>query len=420
MKILIVGAGLIGVTTAYALRLRGHEVTVLDRQPGPARETSFANAALLTPSMAEPWNSPGCWRVLLASLGRADTSLLLRWHALPGLIGWGARFLRNSSRASFERSTISNLRLALYSMRCMHELRERTAFQFGHRSTGTLRIYRDTSALDKACASADRLVPHGLRYSRHSTEKMLTLEPALEPIARELKGAIHYHADEVGDAHRFCVALAEHARGLGVEFRFNVEVLPLETRAGAVPALASRAERFIADRYVIAAGSYSRTLLRGLGISLPVQPAKGYSITFRSNEGQLPPLRIPVADDDLHAVVTPLDGAIRVAGTAEFTGYRLAPDPARVRNLTTLLGRVLPQGRFDLSQARTWCGLRPMSVDGLPIIGAASVPNLFIHTGHGHLGWTMAAGSAELLSDLITGRAPSIDPAPYSPARFMR
>lgn len=417
MKVLVVGSGLIGVTTAYFLRRRGHEVTVVDRQEGPGRETSFANGALLTPSMAEPWNTPGSWRVLLRSLGRSDAALQLRLRALPTLAGWGVAFLRNSRAATFERNALSNLRLALYSLEVMKLLRQETGIEYGRTTRGSLRVFRDSATLDQAFATAHQLLSEGLRFRRLSTEETVDLEPALEPIASQLRGALHYEADETGDAYKFCVALADHARQQGVHFRFRTEVSSLEARADRMTAVVSGRERFVADRYIVAAGSYSTPLLRGVGVRVPVRPAKGYSITF---DGQQKPhaLSIPVIDDQLHAVVVPLEGAIRVAGTAEFAGYDFALRPARIRNLLTLLQTVLPQAQFDPAIGKPWCGLRAISADGVPIIGPTPVSNLLVNTGHGHLGWTMAVGSAQLLADLTCGNSTSISPAPFALARF--
>jgi D-amino-acid dehydrogenase len=417
VKVVVIGCGLIGVTTAYFLRRHGHEVTVIERQEGPGRETSLANGSLLTPSMAEPWNSPGSWRVLLASLARSDSPLQLRLRALPGLTEWGVRFLLNSRRAAFRRNTLANLRLALHSMEVMRALRAETGIEYGHAAVGTLRVFRDRAAMDRAVAASGRLIEAGLNYEVLEKRALVEREPALAPIADELAGGIHYPADESGNAYRFCVALAEHARKAGVEFRFRTGVTALETRASRVSAAMIGTERVVADAYVVAAGSYGAPLLKRLGLDLPVRPAKGYSITIEGLR-QTPALRIPVVDDDLHAVVVPLEGAIRVAGTAEFAGFDLTLQEARIRNLVNLVQRVLPREHVDPANAKPWCGLRPMSADGVPIIGPTPLSNLHVNTGHGHLGWTMAAGSGELLARLMSGEAAAIDPAPYALQRF--
>jgi D-amino-acid dehydrogenase len=417
MKVIIVGSGLIGLSTAYSLRNRGHEILVIDRAEGPGCETSLANGALLTPSMSEPWNAPGSWRVMLASVGRSDSALQLRLRALPAMARWGIMFLRNSSVQAFERNALSNLRLALFSLQVMRTWREHAPLEYGRTARGSLRVFRDPASLERAAMRASRLASHGLTSRCLSSKDAVSLEPALVPVADQLVGAIHYATDETGDAHRFCVLLAEHLRQHGVELRYRTEVSSLEVRSGRLTALVSGDNRFVADRYVVAAGSYSAPLLGTIGVRVPVQPAKGYSITLTSGPDPLP-LSIPVIDDQWHAVVVPLEGAIRVAGTAEFARYDLSIDPARIRNLTELLKAVLPRAPLDPATAKPWCGLRAMSADGVPIIGTTPVSNLFTNTGHGHLGWTMAAGSAELLADLMCDHSPCIEPAPYALGRF--
>ncbi|HVS78099.1 MAG TPA: D-amino acid dehydrogenase [Steroidobacteraceae bacterium] len=417
MKALIIGGGLIGVTSAYFLSRRGWEVTVLDRQDGPGQETSFANGSLLTPSMPEPWNAPGSWRVLLKSLGRSDSPLKLRLKALPHLTGWGVGFLRNSSPARFEGNTVRNLKLALHSVDVIGRLRQETGIEYGAATDGSLRVIRDPATLERALAWAEKLRAHGLTYRHLSADEIVAMEPALAPIGPRLAGGIHYPRDEIGNAYRYCVGLAEQARRGGVEFRFRTSVTGIEVRQGSVAAVLSGEERFTADRYVVAAGSYSPLLLKEAGLEVPVRPAKGYSLTFERPRLD-PPLKLPICDDDFHAVVVPLENVIRVAGTAEFTGYDLALTESRIRNLVTLVRQVLPGSGLERAQARPWCGLRPMSVDGVPIIGATPIGNLWINTGHGPLGWTMAAGSGQLLSDLLTGASPAVDPTAYALARF--
>lgn len=417
MRIIVIGAGLMGVTSAYFLRCRGHEVSVIDRDEGAGRQTSFANGALLTPGMAEPWNAPGCWKVLLASLGRSDAALQLRLRALPSLAGWGVTFLRNSRAAAFERNSLSNLRLALYSLDVMRTLRHATDLGYGLAARGTLRLFRDGAAWERAAATADRRVCEGLRFRTLTAAETIELEPALAPVAHGLAGAIHYETDEIGDAHRFCVALTDNARRQGVEFRFRTEVSSIEVRSGRVTAVVTHERRLEADRYVIAAGSESAPMLRRMGVDLPVRPAKGYSVTFDARHAPNS-LRIPIVDDNAHAAIVPLDRALRVVGTAEFAGFDRTLPPARIQNLLTLLQNILPQAPIDLASAKPWCGLRPMSADGVPVIGPTPLSNLLVNTGHGHLGWTMAAGSAQLLADLMSEVAPSVDPSPFALARF--
>jgi D-amino-acid dehydrogenase len=417
MKIVIVGSGLMGVAAAYVLQRRGHKVVVLERQEGPGRETSYANGTLLTPSMPEPWNSPGCWQELLRSLCRSDAALQLHWRTLPGLANWGIEFLRNSSIARFERNSLKNLRLALYSLKMMAALRLETGIEYARIARGTLRLFREANALKRADSTSHRWASEGLAFRTLSAREAVDLEPALAPIVDKLAGAIHYPNDESGDAYRFCVALAEVARDLGVEFRFGVPITSIAMRSGRVAGVLTERGCLIGDRYVVAAGSYSVQLLRRVGVRLPVRPAKGYSVTFQKADAQ-PLLRVPIIDDELHAAVVPFAAGIRVAGTAEFAGYDLTLPSKRVRNLLKLLQQVLPQARFDPEAARAWCGLRPMSADGVPVIGRTPISDLFVNCGHGPLGWTMAVGSAHLLADVIDGSPASVEPADYELRRF--
>lgn len=417
MKIAIVGSGVIGVTAAYLLARAGHRVTVIDRQEGAGRETSFANGGFLSPSMPEPWNTPGCWRLLLSSLGRSDAPLQLRFKALPSLAGWGISFLRNSELSAYERNTVSNLRLSLHSLEVLKWLRQEAQIEYASSAAGALKLFRSCTAFDHALAAADRLQQAGLTFRRLSRDQTVAVEPALAPVAARLIGSIHYRLDEVGDAYGFCVALAERARQRGVEFLFGTSVTSLEVRSSTVIGVQTSAGRVTADQYVLAAGSYSPLLAAPIGVRIPVRPAKGYSVTFDLPDSGVA-LGLPVVDDDLHAGVIPLGRALRIAGTAEFAGFDLTLRRERIRSLMQLAQEILPTAGLNPASAKPWCGLRPMSADGVPIIGRTSVSNLWVSTGHGHLGWTMAAGSAKLLANMISGEAPSLDPQPYSLDRF--
>jgi D-amino-acid dehydrogenase len=417
MKVVVIGGGLLGLTSAYFLSKQGCAVTVVEREAGPGLQTSFANGALLTPSMPEPWNSPGSWRLLLASLFRSDLPLKLHASALPHLLGWGLRFLHNSSPARFADNTARNLRLALYSASVLADLRQATGIDYAASAAGTLKIFRAEQSLETAARAAAALAAQGLRLNVLTREQVIELEPALAPITGELAGGIYYPDDATGDAYQFCVGLAGWLRDRGVGFCFGEEVRSLEMRDDQVIAVRGVSNPIDADACVVAAGSYSPLLMRRLGINLPVRPVKGYSVTF---EAPLPlsPLRIPVVDDQLHAAVVPLGRSIRVAGTAEFAGYDRSLSPARVQNLIGLMKRVLPEAPIETAIAKPWCGLRPMSTDGVPIIGRTAIANLFVNAGHGHLGWTLAAGSGCLLADVVCGRTPALDGVSYSPGRF--
>ena len=417
MKIAVIGAGLAGVTAAYSLNKQGHEVTVVERATAPAREASFANGGMLTVGMCAPWNAPGVWRVLLKSLCRSDTALQLRLAALPSLTSWGITFLRNATPEGFLRNHRKNFRLARYSLEVMQALRRDTGIEYGQAARGSLSLFRSGQSLQRAVEHAGRLADAGLAFRVLSTAETVRLEPALAPLASRLSGSIHYPDDEVGDAREFCVRLAAHARDQGVKFLFSTAVTRIEMEGGQVAALSGAGTRIQADRYVVAAGAYSSLLLAMAGVKLPVRPAKGYSVTFDHLPGQ-PALERPVIDNHLHAVIVPFKGALRAAGTAEFAGHDKTLRAARVRNLLALMQDILPQGNWDAKRAKPWCGLRPSSPDGVAIVGPTPVANLWVLCGQGHLGWTLAAGSAQLLTDLIGGRPAGVAPADYSLGRF--
>lgn len=421
MHVVVIGAGVAGVTTAWYLRRSGAEVTVLDRARGPGLETSFANGALLHPSLAEPWNGPGILWQILRWLGREDSPMLLRPRQLPALLGWGVHFIRNSRPARFRSNAHKNLALALYSCELMRELREEIRIEYAQRFSGMLALFRSRTAFEKGYSASQALIGGGVPATPLERDAVVALEPALVPIASELFGGIHFTRDEGGDAHRFCAQLAREAEARGVRFRFGVPVGPLESRGRRVVAAHCGTESFPADAFVLAAGSYSPLLVCKLALDLPVRPVKGYSITMpRAPAAEAAP-RMPTIDLELHAVVVPVgEDRIRVAGTAELAGYDLSISPKRIANLMALLARIYP--RFAASVAprdmQAWAGLRPTCPDGVPLIGATPIENLFLNTGHGHLGWTLAAGSGRLAADIVLGRRPTVDAHPYRLDRF--
>ncbi|HKE45399.1 MAG TPA: D-amino acid dehydrogenase [Steroidobacteraceae bacterium] len=419
MNVIVIGSGLIGISTAWALRERGAEVTVLERAEGPARETSFANGALLTPSMADPWNSPGVFWRLLHWVGREDSPMLLRPRALPSLARWGLQFIRYSSRQHYRHNTLLNAQLAVYSLRALQELRQQVRLDYASGTLGTMRLFRERADLDAALEMVEWLAQHGVHSRTLDRDATLGMEPALEPIAGQLAGGIHYPDDEHGDAFRFCEDLARHATERGVRFHYATRVERLEARERRITRVVGESQSWEADAVVVAAGSYSPQLVANLGIRVPVQPVKGYSITVPL-DGVRPAPRMPLLDDSLHAVAVPLADRMRLAGTAEFAGFDRTVTPARLENLRFFLRQTYPQIARTASGAGTtsWAGLRPMSCDGVPIIGATALENLFLNTGHGPLGWTMCVGSGRALADLMLGARPEIDLAPYSLQRF--
>jgi D-amino-acid dehydrogenase len=415
---LVIGAGLLGLCTAKSLLARGETVRVLGAREGVALETSFANGGMLTPSLPEPWNDPGVHRHLASSLFDAKSGMKLRLHAVPSLFFWGIRFLRNSSPSRYYRACEDNFRLASYSLACTQAVTRELQLQYSQASGGTLSVFRNERDLNAKKAVSDRLAALGMRYSILDSAGVVALEPSLADVGHKLIAGIHFRDDEFGDAQQFCVALADALRTSGVAIETGVRVSGIVQSNGRMTGVRSGRELIAADRVVLAAGPYSRQLLKSAGLSLPVQPAKGYSVTI-DIAGMTGGPRIPVLDDSMHAGVTPLDHRLRLVGTAEFTGFDKRLDQVRIDNLFDLLRALFPSldARVDRQQALPWTGLRPMSADGKPIIGRTSIEGLYLNTGHGHLGWTMAMGSAELLADLMQGRAPAIDPEPYRNSR---
>jgi D-amino-acid dehydrogenase len=423
MPIIVIGAGLAGLSAAKALTDLGVTgITVLEAAPGPGEGTSYANGALLHPSHPEPWNSPGVGWQLLRDLGHDDAAVLLRLKALPSLIGWGLRFLGESRPAAFRRNTLANLALARYSVGCMPGLRDE-GIAYAHAPTGSMMLFRDKEGMRVAEARADFLAGHGLEHETLDVEATIAREPALAPIANQLVGAIYNPRDERGDAHAFCTSLASWLASRGVAFRHGCAVRTLPHESSRIKAVElADGERIDCDALVMAAGPHSPRLLATAGLDAPIRPVKGYSLTLEPASPSTPARpRMPVIDQSLHIVLVPVgDTALRVAGTAEFCGYDLELSPARIDNLRLQMASVYPR-LFEDTRAwtqRPWAGLRPMCANGVPLIGATRIEGLYLNTGHGHLGWTQAAGSGRLLADAITGRKPDIDARPYSPGRF--
>ena len=426
MKIAIVGAGLAGLCAAKGLLDAGvgaGDITVFERRAGPGLETSFANGALLHPSAVQPWNSPGILRFLLANLGNEQAPVLLRPRALPSLLGWGWRFVRESSAGRHRAHTLANVKLALRSVALMQRLREQ-GIEYGAALGGSLATHRDAASFAKARDWAAWLAEHGVPSRLLSRDEAVALEPLLGPSAASLVGALQMQSDEAGDAYAFCLALAAHLAARGVSFRWGTEVGALRRvgagGAGRVGLTLADGEQPPCDAVVLAAAWWSVALAAPLGLALPIRPVKGYSITLPLPEG-LPRPRMPLIDSDLHIAVVPVVGhRLRVAGTAEFCGEDRRVDPARIANLLALLCQVYPPlaDHVARSPRQEWTGLRPMCADGKPLIGATRMPGLYLNTGHGQLGWTTGAASGELLASLVTGHSPALDATPFAPARF--
>ena len=413
-EVVVIGSGLAGLASAWGLNEQGYSVRVVEQLDQVAMATSFANAGMLTPSMADPWNSPGIWRTLLRYAGREQGPIVLRPQALPAYLSWGLRFLRYSSAARHRQSTRANFMLAMHSLQQFQRLRRHVEFDYDLRTAGTLQLFRDQASLDQAGAHAERLRQLGLRAEVLDRADVVRREPSLNSSAAALLGGIHFPDDETGDAHRYCQALAEYLLQRGVEFEFGTTVQSLRVEAGQVVAVQTGAGELDARQVVLSAAAASPGLLAPLHIHLPIRPVKGYSLTVDvADQAGLP--QRSLIDHHLHGAITPLKGRLRLAGTAELAGFDGQLRRSRLDQLWHMLRSLLPQieAQLDRTLARAWCGFRPMSADGIPYIGASPIGGLFINTGHGHLGWTQSMGSGQLVADLISGKAPAIDPAPY-------
>jgi len=435
MKVLVIGAGIAGLCSARFLVESGvRDITVVDRASGAGMGTSYANGALMHPSSVEPWNSPGILSYLLRNLGREDASVLVRLPALPGLITWGARFILESAPGRFRANALANTELALHSRNCMDQIRRDDA-SFDRSAGGSLMVFRDRSSMQTALEWGEILVGAGVTQKVLEVDPLVALEPALESIAQQLVGGIHNLDDVTGDCHRFCVDLVTQLRAAGVTLRFGDTVTELASSSSKVQGVRlADGEVLNADAVVLSAGWQSVKLASSVGLRLPVRPAKGYSLTYDladvageepsgTRRSMMNAPRLPVVDRSLHVAITPLGAGesrrLRVAGTAEFCGDDLRIQPQRAANLAGLAARVFPELVQTAAPSPTaWAGLRPMSVDGKPLIGPTRIKGLYLNTGHGHLGWTVGAASGELVSCYITGKPRVFNATDFAPDRF--
>lgn len=415
---IVVGGGLAGVTTTYALSRAGQSVLLLEASDGLAMGASFANGGMVTPSMPDPWNGPGVGKHLFASLFDASSPMKLRPKAIPGLTRWGLAFLRNSSPVRHRHAISANYALADYSARLTQALAHEVLPQRYVTQSGALKIFEDERAFKTQLANAQNLEADGLQYDVLSPKDIVDLEPVLAGAKAKILHGIHYASDLSGDAHLFTIALAEKAQAHGADIQSNTPVVKLLKQNSAISGVQTPKQHFLARRIVLAAGAQTPSLARQAGLYIPIKPAKGYSVTVSMKGWNRRPT-IPVVDDAMHAAVTPLGDFLRLVGTAEFAGFNRAISQDRIDNLLALFQRLYPdlERAADTSSAQSWAGFRPMSADGVPFIGPTKRQGLWVNAGHGHLGWTMAVGSAALLTDLMLGNAPALESAPYCPKR---
>jgi D-amino-acid dehydrogenase len=416
VKVLILGGGVIGVTSAYYLAKAGHEVTVVDRQPDVALETSFANAGEVSPGYASPWAGPGVPVKAIKWLLMTHGPLVIRPMLDPAMWVFMAKMLRNCTDARYAVNKSRMIPIAEYSRDCLRALRAETGLRYDEESRGTLQLFRKQAQLDHTGGDIAVLKQYGVPYEVLDRSGCVAAEPALAAVKEKFVGGLRLPQDETGDCHMFTQALAAHAAALVVNFKFGTSIERLATEGGRVSGVVTSAGLMKADTYVVALGSWSPHLLRPLGISIPVYPVKGYSITVPVVDAAAAPVST-VMDESYKVAITRLGARIRVGGTAELSGYSNVLRPARRATLDHSLTDLFPGGG-DLSDAKFWSGLRPMTPDGPPMIGPTPYANLHLNTGHGTLGWTMACGSARVLADSLSGRKPDVDISELAMSRY--
>ncbi|WCE07672.1 D-amino acid dehydrogenase [Pseudomonas sp. JBR1] len=406
MRVLVLGSGVIGTTSAYYLARQGFEVVVVDRQAGPALETSHANAGQVSPGYASPWAAPGVPLKALKWLFQKHAPLAIRLTGDSNQYLWMAQMLRNCTAARYAVNKERMVRLSEYSRDCLDELREDTGIAYEGRQLGTTQIFRTQQQVDAAAKDIAVLERSGVPFELLDRDGVARVEPALAAVKHKLAGGLRLPNDQTGDCFLFTNRLAEEARRLGVEFRFGAEIQQLSANGDHLDGVRVDGELLTADYYVLALGSYSPQLLAPLGIRAPVYPLKGYSLTVPIVDASMAPTST-ILDETYKVAITRFDDRIRVGGMAEICGFDLSLDPRRRATLEMITGDLYPRGG-DLAQASFWTGLRPATPDGTPIVGATRYRNLFLNTGHGTLGWTMACGSGRLLADLIARKQPQI------------
>jgi len=416
MKILILGAGVIGTTAAYYLAKAGHEVVVLDRQPGPALETSFGNAGELSYGYASPWAGPGIPLKAIKWLLMTDGPLVIRPMLDPRMWLWGMSLLANCTKRAYAVNKSRMVRLAEYSNAQMVELRRLPGLAFEGRERGTLQLFRTQQQLDHIHGDVEVLKQYGVAFEVLDPKGCVAAEPGLATATVPFVGALRLPDDDTGDCKLFTEAMTRLAAESGAAFYYDTTVLGLETTGGLVTGVRTNHGLEVADEYVVAMGSYTPLLVAALGIDLPVYPIKGYSITVPITDEAVAPVST-IMDETYKVATTRFDNRIRVGGTAEIAGWDTTLRPHRRGPLDRSLRDLFPRAG-DLSKASFWCGLRPMTPDGTPVIGKAKYRNLYISTGHGTLGWTMAAGSGRILCDIICGHQPEIDVSDLSISRY--
>lgn len=407
MKVVVMGAGVIGVTTAYYLARQGAEVVVLDRQSGPGLETSYANAGELSYGMTSPWAAPGIPMKAVKWLFMKRRPLFIWPLISPTMWKWGAQMVMNCNEESYAINKARMVRISNYSRDCMPDLIAETGIDYDGREQGTLQIFRTEKQLKASNADQEILAQFNSPYEVLDRSGCIAVEPALAEVRDKFVGGLRLTADRTGDCRMFTMALADKAAELGVEFHYGQSIRGIAVENGKVVGVDTEmAGRITGDKYVCAMGSFAPMVLRPIGLKLPVYPVKGYSVTLPVTNDSFAP-QSTIMDETHKVAITRLGDRIRVAGTAEIAGYSNRLGPHATNTVRHVIGDLFPKGG-DLSKAEGWTGLRPMTPDGTPVMGATRYDNLYLNTGHGTLGWTMACGSGRAVADLVCGKKPEI------------
>jgi D-amino-acid dehydrogenase len=416
MRIVVLGSGVVGVTSAYYLARAGHEVTVIDREAGPALETSFANAGQISPGYASPWAAPGVPLKAVKWMFQKHAPLAIRLDGTPFQLQWMWQMLQNCTSARYAVNKGRMVRLAEYSRDCMQALRADTGIQYEGRTGGTLQVFRTQQQFDGAAKDIAVLKDANVPYELLTSDELARAEPALAATAHKLTGGLRLPGDETGDCQLFTTRLAAMAEELGVTFRYNTPIDALTMAGGRISGVQCGSELIRADSFVVALGSYSTRFLADV-VKIPVYPLKGYSITAPIVNAAAAPVST-VLDETYKIAITRFDDRIRVGGMAEIVGFDKSLREARRETLEMCVNDLFPGGG-DTAKASFWTGLRPMTPDGTPIVGRTPVSNLFLNTGHGTLGWTMSCGSGQLIADLMSGKQPAIQSDDLSVHRYL-
>lgn len=416
MKVLILGSGVVGVTSAWYLAQAGHEVTVIDRSSGPAEETSAGNAGQISPGYASPWAAPGIPLKAVKWMFQKHSPLSIRPDGTRFQLEWMLQMLKNCTLPHYQQNKERMVRIAEYSRDCLKELRATSGIHYEGRQGGTLQLFRSEQQYESASKDIKVLEEAGVPYRLLTAAELSSVEPALAATAHKLTGGLQLPNDETGDCKLFTQRLAEMATQAGVTFRYNVQVDQLLREGNSISGVRCGSETLTADRYIVACGSYSTALLNDI-VQIPVYPLKGYSLTIPIKNTDGAPVST-ILDETYKVAVTRFDNRIRVGGMAEIVGFNTDLLPARRETLEMVVRDLYPEGGH-VEQASFWTGLRPMTPDGTPIVGRTPLTNLYLNTGHGTLGWTMACGSGRLIADIISGKTPDIAVDDLSVMRYL-